>query len=280
MRIVAVIPTYNSETIDLCIQSALAGIDLEDTIVMVHVDGNKKQKDLIEKYNDMPVNGEIQIHVTNLNIGLPASINKMSNIIYGSLREGESSDDVLVLFINDDNVFPKSWDSLIISDFETLCKRHPNSICLSPNQIEPKKSIFKQFWIQDLGDFKSFDLGKFYKFNNSVAQEMFDVTGYTFPYVITLTNCIQYPWDITFPKTGVVADVDFFYRLQTNNISGVRTYSCNFYHFVSMTVNDLSINSDSNISRATDEIIAHKYFFNKYGHLVYRDGASNKFSIR
>ena len=138
-----IIPTYKSpEALELCLRSAIEGQVNKNQIIVV-VDGfYDLNKEVLEKWKD-------SIEVLNLqqNIGLCRGTNLG---VYNA-----TSDKVLI--VNDDNVFPSEWDTALLKDYE------PNSV-MSPNQIEPTPSMFKQFHIKDCGrDPKTFSLESFWK---------------------------------------------------------------------------------------------------------------------
>ena len=137
-----IIPTYKTpHALDLCLYSAIEGQQNKNQIIVV-VDGfydlNKK---VLEKYSK-------DIDILNLeeNIGTCRATN------LGVFNAQHDK----ILIVNDDNVFQNKWDIKLEDIFQ------PNSV-ISPNQIEPSPSIFKQFHIRDCGrDPKTFDLKQFW----------------------------------------------------------------------------------------------------------------------
>ena len=133
-----IIPTYKEpEMLDLCLKSAIEG-QLNKNQIIVVVDGFYDiNKEVLEKYKD-------SIDILNLeeNVGLCRGTNLG---VYNAQYDK-------VLIVNDDNIFPYGWDEQLEKIYET------NSV-ISPNQIEPQPSMFKQFCIRDWGcDPKIFNL--------------------------------------------------------------------------------------------------------------------------
>jgi len=136
-----IIPTYKApEYLDLCINSIISGQSYINEIIVV-VDGTfDLNKEIISKYKDKIV----QI-IFDENYGL---IKATNHGVYAASND-------LVLVVNDDNVFPKNWDKMMLEDFS-------NDMVLSPNQIEPYPSMFKQFHMFDFGkNIKEFNLDQF-----------------------------------------------------------------------------------------------------------------------
>ena len=137
-----IIPTYKSpEYLDLCLQSAIQGQDNENQIIVV-VDGYYDlNKEVLEKHKD-------SIDVLNLeqNVGLCKGTN------LGVMNAKHDK----VLIVNDDNVFPKDWDTRL--EFDWNCYhdstydgnwdewKKPYPIVLTPNQIEPYPSKIDRDW--------------------------------------------------------------------------------------------------------------------------------------
>ena len=149
-----IIPTYKSpEVLDLCIKSALQGQFTKNEIIVV-VDGTYDiNKSVLEKYDE-----EISI------LNLPSNVGtcRATNLgVYNATSEK-------ILIVNDDNVFPKNWDIELENSFEE------NSV-ITPNQIEPYPSMFKQFFIKDLGRTPNdFDLEYFFQFSKTYSRQHTD----------------------------------------------------------------------------------------------------------
>ena len=120
-----IIPTYKEpEYLDLCIESILSGQKYKNEIVVV-VDGTKDiNQSVLDKYKN-----KITSIIFEENYGQTKATNFG---VYSS-----SNKDILV--VNDDNVFPKDWDSILLEDYNS------QTDVITPNQIEPYDSMFKQF---------------------------------------------------------------------------------------------------------------------------------------
>lgn len=243
MKLSVVIPTYKSpDALELCLRSAIEGQSNQNQIIVV-VDGFYDiNKEVLTKYKD-------SIDILNLeqNVGLCKGTN---------LGVYNATNDV-VLVVNDDNVFPKYWDEKLLQDYK------PDTV-VSPNQIEPNPSIFKQFIIKDLGRNPStFDLEAFWDFESSInIATPKDTTGGTLPFLIAKTDYLRVGgWDEGYPM-GLTADWEFFYKCQLAGMSMVRSYNAQFYHFES-----LSTRRDPKVSRQRDllERQAIEYFHYKWG---------------
>jgi glycosyltransferase involved in cell wall biosynthesis len=249
-----VIPTYKSpEALDLCLRSIISGQKNNNEILVV-VDGFfDTNKTILEKYSN-------NIRILNLlhNVGTC----KASNIgVYHTSHEK-------VLLANDDNVFPNDWDVLLENDYE------PNSI-ISVNQIEPFPSIFRQIHIKNLGrDPSSFDLENFWKYSESISSQKKEFTGSTFPILFSKFDCLRVGgFDENYPsQSGAVSDWDFFLKCSLSNISLIRTYSCHFYHFVSLS-RKLPEQAEK---QAKEEQLCHEYARMKWGRYIQHNPINNQ----
>ena len=148
------------EYLNLCLESAIVGQGDENQIIVV-VDGHYDlNKEVLEKWND---------HIEILNLEENVGLCRGTNLGVMNARHDK------VLIVNDDNVFPLEWDI-------QLKKHHqPNSV-ISPNQIEPTPSMFKQFHIKNCGlDSKSFNLETYWRYEESKRGLPIDKTGSTLP---------------------------------------------------------------------------------------------------
>lgn len=247
----AIIPTYKSpDVLDLCLRSAIKGQQDRKNQIIVVVDGHYNiNKEILEKWKD-------SIDILNLeeNVGLCRATNLG---VYNAQHNK-------ILIVNDDNVFPENWDISLIESY------WPNSV-MSPNQIEPYPSMFKQFLIEDLGrDPKTFDLEKFWQFDyHYTSGDKTDHTGSTLPIFMNKIDYLKVGgWDESYPQ-GMVADCDFFLKCRLAGLNMLRTYNCHFYHFASLSVNGEK--------RKIAEQYGHEYFKYKWGNYMKRDINNNIF---
>jgi GT2 family glycosyltransferase len=232
-----IIPTYQSpEALDLCLKSAIEGQVNKNQIIVV-VDGFYDiNKEVLERYVE-----HIEIlHLEN-NVGLCRGTNLG---VYNAEHER-------ILIVNDDNVFPKAWDIILEAAYNS-------NFVISPNQIEPRPSMFSQFNINDLGtDPKTFDLKGFWDYSYQISQNLTEDSGSTLPIFMSREKYIALGgWDENYSQ-GMVADWDFFLKCQLMGLTMMRTYNCHFYHFASVSVNGEK--------RRQAEMNGHEYARYKWG---------------
>lgn len=209
-----IIPTYKeSEVLDLCLRSAIEGQKNKNEIIVV-VDGfYEENREVLTKWKD---------HISLLNLEENVGLSRCTNLgVYNATHN-------LVLIVNDDNVFPKNWDVNLESSYEQ------NSV-ITPNQIEPTPSMFRQFDIKDLGrDPNIFDLQSFWKYENTVSKLEIEESGSTLPFMMNKTDYLRLGgWDESYPG-GWVVDWEFFMKCKLAGMKMIRTYRSHFYHFVSV----------------------------------------------
>lgn len=247
-----IISTYKEpEALDLCLKSAIDGQKNKNQIIVV-VDGFfDLNKEVLEKYKE-------HIDVLNIeeNVGL---IRAMNLGTYNAEFDR-------VLLVNDDNVFPKGWD-------EELLKHYKPGYVLTPNQIEPIPSMFRQFKIENLGrDPKTFNLEAFWKYESEIAEDKIDETGSTFPFLISKKDYLRVGGlDETYPGAWVV-DWDFFLKCELSGMKMVRTYGCNFYHFVSLGTTP---SPEKIAEKSIKEQASHEYFKYKWGQYAQHNPENN-----
>jgi len=236
-----IIPTYKEpEVLDLCLRSAIEGQANTNEIIVV-VDGYYDiNKEVLEKYKH-----SIEILDLEENVGLAGATNLG---VYNATND-------LILVVNDDNVFPYHWDLELKQVYKPGC-------VLSPNQIEPYPSMFRQFVIKDLGrDPVAFDLKAYWEFEKQERDSTLEETGSTLPFLISKTDYLRVGgWDESYPG-GWVVDWEFFMKCEMNGLKMLRTYSTNFYHFVSVGTKSPERVAEARIK----EQACHEYFRYKWG---------------
>ena len=242
-----IIPTYKSpEMLDLCLKSAIEGQVNKNQIIVV-VDGFYDiNKEVLEKYAK-----SIDILTLDDNVGLCRATNLG---VYNAKYE-------LILIVNDDNVFPLGWDVELLKDYV------PNAV-ISPNQIEPTPSMFKQFHIRDCGrDVKTFSLENYWKYEEPLRGLFPDETGSTLPIFMSKVDYLRVGgWDENYEQ-GMVADWDFFLKCQLSGLKMLRTYNAHFYHFASVSVNGEK--------RRNAEVQGHEYAKYKWGCYIKHNPTNN-----
>lgn len=253
-----IIPTLDTpQALDLCLKSAISGQDNHNEIIVV-IDGNfEKNQNVLEKYST-----NIKPVILEQNVGTC----KATNIgVYNAKHDN-------ILIVNDDNVFPKGWDT-ILSELDLKAN------VVAPNQIEPYNSIFRQFHICDLGrDPNLFDLAAFWKYEFATRKNIIEPTGSTFPILINKYNYLRCGgFDSDYPGLpGMVADWEFFMKCEMNGLKMLRTYQCMFYHFVSVTHK-----TPEKIAKSQeDEKQCHLYFKYKWGQLAQHNPVNNSKLIK
>jgi len=243
-----IIPTYKSPAmLDLCLRSAITGQQNKNQIIVV-VDGfYDLNKDVLETWKD-------SIDILNLesNLGLCRATNLG---VYNAKHDK-------ILIVNDDNVFPRFWDTTLLDDWK-------DGTVVTPNQVEPYPSMFKQFHIEDLGTTtESFDLEKFWLFDYHYASgDKKEESGSTLPIFMNKLDFIRIGgWDENF-EMGMVADWDFFLKCQLSGLRMIRTWNCHFYHFTSVSTNGES--------RQRAEQNGHEYARYKWGTYIKHDPTTN-----
>jgi glycosyltransferase involved in cell wall biosynthesis len=244
-----IIPTYkNPEMLDLCLRSAVEGQQNKNQIIVV-VDGFYDiNKEVLEKWSE---------HIDILNLEENVGLCRGTNLgVYNAKYDK-------ILIVNDDNVFPRFWDTILEEEWE-------EGAIISPNQIEPYPSMFKQFHIKDLGtDPKTFDLEKFWLFDYHYASgDKVEECGSTLPIFMSKIDYLRVGgWDENY-EMGMVADWDFFLKCNLNNMSLIRLYNLHFYHFASASTNGEK--------RQIAERNGHEYAKYKWGSYIKHDPQTNK----
>lgn len=237
----AIIPTYQSpQALDLCLTSAIKGQQNLNQIIVI-VDGYYElNKEVLQKW---------QKYINILNLEVNQGLCKATNLgVYNAEHDK-------ILIVNDDNVFPAGWDSTLEKFY------HPEWV-VTPNQIEPRPSMFRQFIIQDLGTIpETFNLDTFWEYcKNLPYKEEIDSSGSTLPIFMNKQKYLALGgWD-EYYEQGMVADWDFFLKCSIAGLSMKRLYSCPFYHFSSLTIN--------NERRQQAELNAHTYAKYKWGDYI------------
>jgi glycosyltransferase involved in cell wall biosynthesis len=256
MPISVIIPTYrNPEYLDLCLLSAIEGQVKENQIIVI-VDGFPEESEAV-----------LQKHAKHISV-LPYSQNMGQTHCHNAgvtLAENEQ-----ILIVNDDNVFPKEWDKLLSSEFDS-------DYIISPNQMEPNPSIFKSFIVSDKGKTPAeFNLEGFQLDAGIFSQNLLGVftpDGQTWPVFMSKHKYMGLGGiDPSFPSPAV-ADWDFFMRAEMMGLKTVRYSGCVFYHFAgAATKKDSAGHNDG-------EMKSHAYFAWKWGQYARLDENNRKVPI-
>jgi glycosyltransferase involved in cell wall biosynthesis len=249
-----IIPTYREPShLDICLESVIKGQVYHNEIIVV-VDGFfDENKHVLSKYKDY-----IKVLDLETNQGLPRATNLG---VYNSSNS-------IILVINDDNVLPLEWDKILLEEYK-------DGMVLTPNQIEPYSSMFRQFYIKDMGKNPSeFNLEYFQKEEKEISirygeeYNHRDNTGSTLPFMTSKNDYIKIGgWDENFPTNGTVADWEFFLRCSMNHLQMCRTYRAHVYHFVSV---------GTGTNRQESELQGHEWARYKWGSYIHHDPNTNK----
>ena len=249
MKISVIIPTYKEpEYLDLCLKSAFEGQTNDNEIIVV-VDGFLElNQAVLDKYPDVVILDLVD------NQGLSVATNWG---VYNATHD-------FVLVVNDDNVFPKDWDSRL----EIFCQQ---GVVVSPNQIEPNPSMFPQFIIKDLGKSpENFDLEAYWEFE-STQYKAAERNGSTLPFLMNKYDYLAVGgWDVMYPSPHVV-DWDFFLKCEYHNYIMKRAY-INFYHFAGAATRN-TVEGDAESTRK--EQLAHEFFASKWGEMAKHNPIDN-----
>ena len=247
-----IIPTYKEpEVLDVCLESVIKTQVCDNQIIVV-VDGfYEVNKEVLDKYKD-----SIEILVLEENAGLCRATNLG---VYNARFDK-------ILIVNDDNVFPSDWDIKLLADYK------PGYV-LSPNQIEPIPSMFRQFYIKNLGrDPKKFDLETYWAYEDSVREGKIEESGSTLPIFMSKIDYLKVGgWDESYPGAWVV-DWEFFLKCELSGMKMMRSYRCNFYHFVSIGT---EATPEEKQSKAEKETACHEYFKYKWGQYAKHNPINN-----
>jgi GT2 family glycosyltransferase len=247
-----IIPTYKCpDALDLCLQSLIEGQVNKNQFIVV-VDGfYELNREVLEKWKE---------HIDILNLEENVGLCRGTNLgVYNASNE-------LILVINDDNVAPVKWDRKLNEFYES-------GMVLTPNQIEPTYSMFRQFIEKDLGrDPKTFNLEEFWKYESQLSADITEESGGTLPFLMNKTDYLRIGgWDENYPL-GLTADWEFFLKCQLSGLKMIRTYNCHFYHFES-----LSTRPDPEKSKQRDisQQQASEYFKYKWGSYIKNNPVNN-----
>lgn len=234
-----IIPTYKEpEYLDLCLKSAFEG-QVNNNEIIVVVDGYYElNKPILDKYPKVNV----------LDLGSNQGLSVATNWgVYNASHEW-------ILVVNDDNVFPNNWDK----EIEPYLQK---GRIVSPNQIEPNLSMFRQFHIMNLGTNPTeFDLKNFWKYEESLSILPKDNSGSTLPFAMYKYDYLAVGgWDVMYPSPHVV-DWDFFLKCEYLGMEMLRIYK-HFYHFAGAATRKTP---EQSIESTRKEQLAHQFFTTKW----------------
>lgn len=233
-----IIPTYKEpEYLDLCLKSAFEG-QVNNNEIIVVVDGfYELNKSVLDKYPRVNV----------LDLGSNQGLSVATNWgVYNATND-------YILVVNDDNVFPLNWDI----ELEPYLSKGK---VITPNEMEPKPSMFAQKHIKNLGTSPSeFNLEEFWEYELTLNSPP-DNTGSTLPFAMYKYDYLAIGgWDIMYPSPHVV-DWDFFLKCEYFGMEMIRVYK-HFYHFCGAATRPTP---EQSVKSTQKEQLAHKFFTSKW----------------
>ena len=233
MSISLIVPTYrNPKYLDLCLKSATENALLNDTQIIVIVDGFiEESKEVLSKYP------EVSILELEENKGMQYALN------YGVAQASNE----FVFIINDDNVMPRNWD---VGLLYCLDKCEKNCV-LTVDQVEPVGPGMFNFDVHDLGqtaDTFQYDEWLNYEYQIQSSEEKKD--GHIFPFVIQKKYYMAVGGFDTFYNSPNICDWDFFLKLELLDFVFPRTKMMHLYHFGSIATKK---NAESTIFKQKEQ---------------------------
>jgi len=250
-----IIPTFREPShLEKCIESLVQGQVNKNEIIVVCDGFIEENREVLTRWSEY-----IEVLDMETNQGLPRATN------FGVYAATNS----LVMVINDDNIAPYRWDERLLEDYK-------DGIVLTPNQIEPTPSMFKQFYIKDLGRYpETFSLEYFYEQEKIISTThrgkfgyYIDDTGSTLPFLMSKKDYLMLGgWCEGFPPQGVCADWEFFMKASMAGLDMIRTYDSHFYHFGSVS---------TGTDRQEIERQGHEWARYKWGSYIQHENGTNK----
>lgn len=233
-----IIPTYKEpEYLKICLESIMLTQHNNNEIVIVYDGFYDLNKEVVEPYKSKLDINEV---IFEENQGLAYGTN------VGVLKSKYDK----ILIVNDDNVFPFHWDIILEEEIKS-------KLVISPNQVEPYPSMFKDFIIKDFGqDCNTFNLDKFLRSEiQDIRKDYYNYNGCTLPIAMRKEDWNTVGgWDMLYPSAHVV-DWDFFLKCELADFQMMRTFKCNFYHFAGKGTSEVK----------DKETLGHEFFKMKWG---------------
>ena len=236
-----IIPTYrNPEYLELCLQSCIDGQKMNNQIIVV-VDGFIEESTaVLDQYRQ-----QVDVIEWDQNRGMQAALN--IGVMYAKHEQ--------IFIINDDNVLPNGFDSII--DQQLTEKQ-----VLTLNQIEPDQPGLFNFHVKDFGRTpKMFDYTQFVAYEQSIRKEKITDDGGIFPFAMYKKYYMAAGgFDEQYPSP-FICDWDFFLKLELIGLTMKRTHQSHLYHFGSAATK----HGKEGSRFMQSEQKAAKVFFNKWG---------------
>jgi glycosyltransferase involved in cell wall biosynthesis len=238
-----IIPSYrNPKCLDICLKSALENQTYDNEIIVV-IDGFVEEtQHIIDEYSN-----RVSFIPLEQNSGMQYALNLG---VYNSTNEW-------VLIVNDDNVFPKNWDTILEKDFD-------DKLIITPNQIERTPSIFN-FVTLNFGGVDDFDFKRYTDEEQTHRENTLTNDGEIFPFVMQKKYYMAVGGFDTIYGSPFICDWDFFLKLELIGCNFLRSRKLNFYHFGSMaTKNGSEGERFKESERDASETFVYKWGFNPF----------------
>ena len=244
-NISVIIPCYkNPICLDICINSALLGQNNNNEYIVVLDGFTELYTELKKKYNnkvtflDFEENQGMQ---QALNVGVFHATNPQ------------------ILIVNDDNVFPREWDTILQSNAR-------EDTVYTPNQIERHPSIF-DFCIGDFGGHHNFRYDEFILKEPTYRKNMLTDDGEIFPFFMLKKDYMAVGGFDTIYNSPFICDWDFFLKLELIGKKFLRNRNLNFYHFGSVSTKNGTEKDKFNASEMSAvSIFEYKWGFSPIRH--------------
>jgi len=208
-----IVPSYrNPKCLDICLESLLRGQENTNEVICI-IDGFvEESSSIIEKYKN-----DVNFISSNENSGMQHSLNI-------GIWHAENEK---LLIVNDDNVFPMSWDKILLEDYD-------ENLIITPNQIEKTKGIFN-FVVKDFGPPEDFNLDDFMHNEKTLREDKLTDDGGIFPLFLSKKKYMMVGgFDDLYPSP-FICDWDFFLKCELAGMKTLRSRKLNFYHFGSVS---------------------------------------------
>lgn len=238
-----IIPTYrNPEYLDICLKSAIEQQSNKNEII-VAVDGFiEESQEILNKYKD-----NINILDLGENQGMQHALNLA---VMNATNE-------IIFIVNDDNVFCKEWDKVIL---ENLINEEKKVLTL--NQIEPTGPGIFNFPVKDLGkNPNEFRYDEFIKYEMSIKKDKITLNGGIFPFAMYKKYYMAAGGFDTLYQSPFICDWDFFLKLDLIGLNFIRIHKAHLYHFGSTATKN---GKEGNKFKATEGPAAQMFIY-KWG---------------
>ena len=237
------VPTYKQpKCLDYLLRSFVENSANKDNEIVIVVDGTINDNIWVaEKYKEQ---SNIKFISIQQNIGMCRAQN------FAVSRCSNNK----ILICNDDHVLPKDWDTICEESYDF------NSLTIF-NEVQTKRNVYLKYALgQDFGTIDDFKFDEYSKWTGGSSE--IDPRDYGYAALPFMVNKWKYlalnGFDDKFVN-GIKADADFFVRAMYMGMKFKYDFRKPFFHFGSMTVNDVNLSKEKMTTRIEAEIIGRKY---------------------